>query len=60
MKLQVVMDIGGEPDEIVGLLPFRDKILIATRTRLLTLEQDEETQVKITSLLDHFIPYDKW
>ena len=53
MKLQVVMEIGDEPDEIVGLAPFRDKIIIATRSRLLMLEHDEETEVKIKELIRH-------
>ncbi len=60
MKLQVVMEIGDEPDEIIGLAPFRDKILIATRTRLLILDHDKEVQVKIRELLKHFIPYGEW
>ena len=52
MKIQMLMKIDNdEPDEIVGLAPFRDKIIIATRSRLLMLEHDEETKVKIKELI---------
>lgn len=62
MKLQVVMedrhplirrlfDFGRECDEIIGLTPFRDKIIIATRSRLLVLEHDEETEIRIKEIV---------
>ncbi len=52
IKIQMLMKIDNdEPDEVIGLAPFRDKIIIATRNRLLMLEHDEETEVKIRELV---------
>lgn len=62
MKLQVVMedrlpllrrffDFGRVCDEIIGIVPFRDKIIIATRSRLLLLEHDEETEILIKEIV---------
>ena len=50
IKLQVIMGTWNEPDEVIGVAPFRDKIIIATRRKVLLLEHDEETQVKIQEL----------
>jgi hypothetical protein len=52
MKIKMLLTIDDhEPDEIIGLTPFRDKIIIATRVRLLMLDHDEETEIKIKELL---------
>ena len=52
MKIQMLMKIDNdEPDEVIGLTPFRDKIIIATRSRLLMLEHDGETEIKIKELI---------
>ena len=49
------MSLEKHPDDIVGIVPFRDKIVIATRTRLLMLEHDEVTEVRIRELAKHHI-----
>ena len=62
MKLQVVqknrhplmsllLDLGRDPDEIIGMAPFCGKILIATRSKLLMVEQDEETGIMIKEIV---------
>ena len=53
-----LFDFGKECDEIIGLAPFRGNILIATRSRLLMLEHDEETEIKIIELMRrHALPH---
>ncbi|KKK62544.1 hypothetical protein LCGC14_3003280, partial [marine sediment metagenome] len=48
LKIQMLIKIDNdEPDEVIGLAPFRDKIIIATRVRLLMLSSDKETEIKI-------------
>lgn len=52
MKIQMLMKVDNdEPDEVIGLTPFRDKIIVATRSRLLMLEHDEEMEIKIKELI---------
>ena len=52
MKIRMLIEIDkNEPDEVIGLVPFRDKVIIATRSRLLMLEHDEETEIKIKELI---------
>ena len=52
MKIKMLMKIDNdEPDEIIGMTPFRGSILIATRNRLLMLEHDEETEVQIKEIV---------
>ncbi len=60
MKIQLLLTIDNdEPDEVIGLTPFRDKIIIATRVRLLMLELDEETGIKIKELIRRHVR-DDW
>ena len=47
MELQLIMDLNSKPDEIIGMVPFRDKIIIATRSKLLVLEYHEEAGIMI-------------
>ena len=52
LKIQMIMKIDNdEPDKIIGLTAFRDKIIIATRNRLLMLSSDKETEIKIQELV---------
>ena len=52
MKIQMIFDcVNFVPaDEIIGIAPFRDKLVLATSRHLFLLEHDEETQVKIQAL----------
>lgn len=54
MKLRVLMSLEQHPDDIVGIVPHRDKVIIATRSRLLVLEHDEEMEFKIRELANHY------
>ena len=51
MKLRVLMSLEKHPDDIIGIVPFRGNVLIATRNRLLLLEHDEETEIKIKEIV---------
>ena len=52
MKIQMLITIDdNEPDEIIGMVPFRDKIIIATRVKLLMLDPDKETGIRIKELM---------
>lgn len=52
MKIQMIFDaIDFVPtDEIIGIAPFRDKLVLATSRHLFLIEHDEETQIKIRQL----------
>lgn len=50
MKLQIVFEVGEVPDEIIGIAPYRDKIVLATRRRLIVMEHDEKLGFKLVDL----------
>ncbi len=51
MKIKVLITIDDNgPEEIIGLAPFRGKLIIATKTKLLMLEHDEDTEIKIKQI----------
>ncbi len=55
MKIRMLITIDdNEPDEVIGLAPFRGKLIIATRNKLLMLEHDEETEIRIKEIVRRF------
>ena len=51
MKIKMLITIDdNEPDEIISMTPYRGNILIATRCRVLMLEHDEDTEIKIQQI----------
>ena len=57
MKLVLSLEVpGGGVADIVGIVPWRDKVVIATRGHIWLLEYDEETIVKLQQIAHHNDP----
>lgn len=44
---------GAEYDEIIGIAPWQDKIIIATRYKILVLDRDQEMEVKLQEAMNY-------
>ena len=50
MKLKIIYENDDTPDEIVGIVSLRDKLVIATQRRLILAECDEEMDLRLRQL----------